>query len=269
MATTEILPFATDPGADVMSQADYDALPARGAGFDTGVARSEQVNKAWRQSAFIAAGLANWIATQGIDVPDDGDLAALIIKIDDALTGLIPPTPATPFSTGDVKTTLKASADSGWVMMDDGTIGDASSGATTRANADTSALFALLWNNISNTYAPVSTGRGANAAADFAAHKTIGLPKVLGRALAVAGSGASLTPRVLGETTGEETHVLSVGEMPVHSHVYTLYGLAPANGGGGATGISGSSAPATSTSGSGDAHNNMQPTSFINVMVKL
>lgn len=88
MATTEILPFATNPGADVMDQADYAALAAVGVGYSTGVARSEQLNKTWRQSSFMAAGLANWIASKDIDVPDDGDLAALVAEIDDALSAL-------------------------------------------------------------------------------------------------------------------------------------------------------------------------------------
>ena len=47
------------------------------------------------------------------------------------------------FTTGDVKITLKNVADSGWVIMNDGNIGDASSSATTRANADTQNLFTL------------------------------------------------------------------------------------------------------------------------------
>lgn len=96
----------------------------------------------------------------------------------------------TTFSTGDVKLTLKTVADAGWVLMNDGTIGDASSGATTRANADTSALFTLLWSNTANTDCPVSGGRGASASADFAAHKTMQLPRALGRALACYGSGS-------------------------------------------------------------------------------
>ncbi len=79
------------------------------------------------------------------------------------------------FSTGDVKLTVKTAADAGWVMMNDGTIGSAGSGATTRANADCQNLFELLWNNVSNTNCPVSGGRGASAAVDWSANKTIAL----------------------------------------------------------------------------------------------
>lgn len=123
-----------------------------------------------------------------------------------------------PFITGDVKFTLRTTAPTGWVMMNDGTIGSAASGATTRANADTEALYTLLWNGVSNTYAPVSGGRGASAAADFAANKPIRLPLALGRALAAAGSGAGLTARALGEALGAETHQLSEAQMPAHIH---------------------------------------------------
>lgn len=96
------------------------------------------------------------------------------------------------WSTGDVKTTLKNVADTGWVLMNDGTIGNGSSGGTTRANADTEDLFTLLWNNISDTWCQVSSGRGGSAASDFSANKTIRLPKAIGRALAGYGTGTTV-----------------------------------------------------------------------------
>jgi microcystin-dependent protein len=125
------------------------------------------------------------------------------------------------FSTGDTKETFKTAADTGWVMLDDGTIGDGSSGGTTRANADTVNLFTLLWNNISNADCPVSSGRGGTAAADFAAHKTINLPLSKGRTFIGAGTGAGLTARTLGHAFGEESHALTVGELPAHTHNYS------------------------------------------------
>jgi hypothetical protein len=117
------------------------------------------------------------------------------------------------WTTGDVKVSFKTAADIGWVPMNDGTIGDGSSGASTRANADTEALFTLLWNNTVNADCAVSTGRGANAAVDFAAHKTIALPKALGRNIAVSGTGSGLTARALASVIGVET--ITTTHLPV------------------------------------------------------
>jgi microcystin-dependent protein len=206
-----------------------------------------------------------------------------------------------PWSTGDVKITLKAVADSGWVMMDDGTIGDASSTATTRANADCLNLFTLVWTNIPDTYAPVPGGRGASAAADWTAHKRITLPKALGRVLASAGAGAGLTSRNLGQTIGEESHVQTASELAVHNHSNTINDPQHVHGArspnyhniqasytqadygssynvslwGGYEQTVSVDAAYTSTSvnnvsnGSGVPTNVMQPTTFMNFMVKL
>ena len=109
--------------------------------------------------------------------------------------------PDTAWTTADVKATYKVVADPGWVMMNDGTIGDGFSAANTRANPDTWALFNHLWHYTADapwctmyaagTFTP--TGRGASAIADFNAHRHISLPKILGRALVAAGAGAGLT----------------------------------------------------------------------------
>lgn len=176
------------------------------------------------------------------------------------------------WSTGDVKLTFKTVADATWVLMDDGTIGNATSGGTTRANADTVALFTLLWNNTANADCAVSTGRGANAAADYAANKTIALPKQLGRTIAGYGSGSGLTARALAKTVGEENHVLTAAELASHTHGQQARGnvggaltAAGQTGGGGIVSLD----PSTTAAGSDTAHNTMQPTTFMNVMIKL
>ncbi|HAU29897.1 MAG TPA: hypothetical protein DCW68_07325 [Rhodospirillaceae bacterium] len=173
------------------------------------------------------------------------------------------------FTTGDVKPTFKVAADAGWVMMDDGSIGDASSEATTRAHADAEALFTLLWDNIPDAHCVVTGGRGASASADFAAHKTLALPKVLGRALASAGSGSDLTARGLGEVLGAETHALTVAEMPAHSHVMPTTTTARYDAGFAGFRQGGTMNGATESAGGDGMHNNMQPTLFLNVMIKL
>ncbi|MGJ5022330.1 hypothetical protein [Bradyrhizobium oligotrophicum] len=86
------------------------------------------------------------------------------------------------FATGDVKSVYGTGTISGWVRMNGRTIGSATSGASERANADTNALFTFLWN--ADASLAVSGGRGASAAADWSANKTIALPDLRGRAMA-------------------------------------------------------------------------------------
>lgn len=216
-------------------------------------------------------------------------------------------------TTGDGKLTLKTAADTGWVMMNDGTIGSASSGASTRANADCQALFTLLYNNVSDANAPVLTSGGAastraaqgSASAAWAANCRMTLTKQLGRAIIIAGSGASLTTRALGEFGGEEAHLLATNELPAHQHAVYLrdqghaHSMPNMTSGGiysnsgnnaGSPFFQGSSTVSTNTAttgitigsvsgtandnqtanaGGGASHNNMQPFTAWNIMVKL
>ena len=72
---------------------------------------------------------------------------------------------------------------SGYVFLW-GTIGDATSLATNRANADCERLFLHLWTITANAQCPVTPGgRGASAAADWAAHKQLALPAHAGRGM--------------------------------------------------------------------------------------
>ncbi len=62
-----------------MTPADYAALLARASGFQSGVAKSKEVNTPLRQSAFVAAMIGQFIADKaGVDVLDDGDLPGLV-----------------------------------------------------------------------------------------------------------------------------------------------------------------------------------------------
>lgn len=82
MTTNNFKPFATAANANVMSQTDWEALPALLSGFISGPAKSAQVNKAIRQASFIAAALAQYTANKsGLDVLDDGDLNGFISKM--------------------------------------------------------------------------------------------------------------------------------------------------------------------------------------------
>ena len=94
-------------------------------------------------------------------------------------------------TTGDVKWTIKSAADTGWILLDDGTISNAAGGGTTRANADTVDLFTLLWTNFTDAQCPLSSGTragDATAAVSYAANKTLRLPLMVGRAPGIAGT---------------------------------------------------------------------------------
>jgi len=127
--------------------------------------------------------------------------------------------------TGDVKATYQL-VQNGWVQLNEGNIGNASSGATTRANADTHDLFVLLW-NITNAvpttllvYSSIGAvvARGTSAINDFNANRRLDLPKATGRSLIQAGT-AGIKTYVIGEKFGEEQHTMSAtAEMPKHNH---------------------------------------------------
>jgi hypothetical protein len=210
------------------------------------------------------------------------------------------------YSTGDGKITLKSVADTGWVMCDDGTIGCAASGSSTRANADTQALFTLLFNNMNDTWAPIFTSGGGattraaqtNAASAWAANCRMSLTKVMGRAISGAGSGSGLSGRPLGAYTGTETVALIRSDLPNVAPIFSgindpvsvtstlsdwtrgviANGTGPGTGAfvaaQGAVGSTGTFTPRGTiqdiNGGVGQtAHSNVQPTSFWNVMVKL
>lgn len=89
---------------------------------------------------------------------------------------------------GQVGFFARMTAPAGWVEANGGTIGNAGSGATLRANADTATLYALLW-DFDETFLPIqdNTGaastRGASAASDFAAGKRLTVQDLRGEFL--------------------------------------------------------------------------------------
>jgi len=123
--------------------------------------------------------------------------------------------------TGDIKTSMSAAPSGGWVLMNDGTIGNVGSAATNRKNKDTFQLYKTLWDSVSDVWAPVSTGRGATAQADFVANKTIALPKALGRVMAGqnAGFGTSLAITNVDQPTAVFT-VASTATIPTGTPVF-------------------------------------------------
>lgn len=161
----------------------------------------------------------------------------------------------------------------GWIAANDMSIGSATSGATGRANKDTWPLFSFLWNGVSNANAPVSGGRGVSAIADFAANKTLTIPKVLGRAIASMGlpsSGGQAITWALGQVTGEELHVLTVPELAAHTHTMQgTYSRSLGSAGSTTFDRADGGTTAASSTGSDTGHNTIQPTTYMNVFLKL
>lgn len=131
-------------------------------------------------------------------------------------------------STGDIKFRPTSEALAGWTKLNGQTIGSASSGASGRANADTLNLFTYFWQNCTDAHCPVLTGRGASAAADFAANKQLTVPDWRARipvglddmgntpagilkTVNMAGSDTVTTPGGLG---GQAVHSLAMPELP-------------------------------------------------------
>lgn len=111
---------------------------------------------------------------------------------------------------------------------------------------------------------------------------TFNLPNLSGRVVVGQGTGAGLTARSMGSTGGAETHTLTTSEMPSHSHTSNAtggsLGLITADGLNTATDTDSSAvepnlyaapvALSIDSSGDGGAHNNMQPFTVLNYIIK-
>lgn len=127
------------------------------------------------------------------------------------------------YSTGDVRQTDNPAPfwiDSGWLLLSDGSIGSATSGATLRANADTLDLYAMYWNTRSDAICPVVGGRGVSAVADFSANKALAIPPTSGRVFCNV-SGSTYIPS---QTFGINGVALSPANMAPHQHNVTQQG---------------------------------------------
>lgn len=90
MAKNEFLPFGTPEGANVLSNQEYEALAARHNGFTSGVAKSKELNKVWRQASLIASAVAQFIVdTDQKDLLDTGDFSDIKARLSSAINLII------------------------------------------------------------------------------------------------------------------------------------------------------------------------------------
>ena len=160
-------------------------------------------------------------------------------------------------STGDVKYSVRNTDHDGWMLCDGRSL----------TRTEYPELFDVI-----------GTAFGSSSGTTF------NLPNSLGRVLGAIGQGSGLTNRALGASVGAETHTLTVGEIPSHTHSVNDPGHTHTyvnqvgdqntdnafasetaadqvdynqTTGSSTTGIT------IQSTGGGGAHNNMQPTLFI------
>jgi hypothetical protein len=123
------------------------------------------------------------------------------------------------YSPGEFVFSASTTAPAGTLATNGGTIGNASSGGTARANADASALFTVLWNSTTNTELVIQTSagapttRGASAAADFAANKRLPLPDIQDGESLVAAVSSAVAARTAGAVLSHSHTVTDPGHF--------------------------------------------------------
>lgn len=159
---------------------------------------------------------------------------------------------------GDLKVSIRTGDFSGWLKCDGRAV----------SRSQYADLFAIMG---------TSFGAGDGSS-------TFNLPDCRGRVTGATGTGAGLTARQNGDLVGAETHVLTEGEMPAHTHGVTdpghnhayerVVGTQGTDNLGNTETAADEIRTTTSTTasvtgitvnstGGGLAHNNMQPTIFI------
>lgn len=104
---------------------------------------------------------------------------------------------------------------------------------------------------------------------------TFNLPNLVGRVVVGRGNEEGLTSRSIGDIGGSETHVLSIDQIPSHSHnVSNTVQISGQNTAGSIDDSGGeidnvnTITTASASVGGGESHNNMQPFTVLNYIIK-
>lgn len=128
--------------------------------------------------------------------------------------------------------------------------------------------YAALFTLFSTTYG-VGDGSTTFNLPDLRGRVAAGVDNMGGTAAnRITSGGAGITGTTLGAAGGTETHTLTTAQLASHAHggVWTTYS-GTADGIGGSSGSSGGGS--TTNAGSGNAHQNTQPTIMLNYIIKV
>lgn len=242
--------------AAVNGNLDSSNFPASGANIDPSNIGDYSVDDTEYQSASAPAtrGATDYSAvTTSRPTTLEGEIARMRYVIKEAFAGIVSNTTGLPVAdqwyaqagkgvvfaaTGDLKQSIMSTPATGWILLDDKTIGNGSSNATNRANTDTRELFRALWRmfgsaglTIANqticrmyTSAGAAADYGADPDTDFAANRALSLPLWVGRTIGVAGTPNSSNR--IDAVTGTQG---LTGTTPVAGSSSTVFFIGPEN----------------------------------------
>lgn len=163
----------------------------------------------------------------GVELIDEQSITSIGASSGEA-GGSVSQDTSTIFQTGDMLFLPISGTRSGWVRGNGRTIGNGASGATERANGDTQALFEYFWNTFSDSFCAVSGGRGANAAADFNAGKTIATLDMRSKSIFGLDDMGNSSAGITGSSTiaataiGASTYTVAQANLPVTTLAVTI-----------------------------------------------
>ena len=180
---------------------------------------------------------------------------------------VIPP----PIPIGSPIPYLGAAAPTSYLLCYGETIGDVGSGADLES-ADYEALFDIAKEAAPNAGTESFAGGDSVTIIDLRGRVVAGQDDMGGTsANRLTGASGGVDGDGLGNNGGSETHALTSAQNAAHSHTVPNNGLSAQSGngqyGGNLTGVN-VLGISTGSSGSGSAHNNVQPTAILNYIVR-